>query len=303
MPEAIITEPISPENIQAPAAPASPAPVSPAPASGAPTAPPAGFSWKSQLGPDLANSPTLQKFEDSKEGLSKAFESHHNLEKLLGHEKVPIPKGPEDVEGRARLFKALGVPEKPEGYALPDATIPESLKGLTFDKQRFSEIIHKHNLTPEQAKGVWAEYNQINQELYNNALREQQANLTKVINETRAEWGDTYEANIELGQMVINKFSKDQETNDWATANFAKDPRGIKMLAEIGKHFAENKVGDFTSKRFSLTPAEAQKEIDAVRADKNHPYNNEKAPKALRDQAIDQVNSLYAVIGKSKGQA
>ena len=50
-------------------------------------------SWKQGLSDDLKNSPLLQKFEDTIEGLSKAFESHANLEKLLGHEKVPIPKG------------------------------------------------------------------------------------------------------------------------------------------------------------------------------------------------------------------
>src|SRR3990167_7826036 len=56
------------------------------------------FSWKSQLAPDFANSPTMQKFSDDKSGFNEAVKSHLSLEHLLGHEKVPIPKGPEDKE-------------------------------------------------------------------------------------------------------------------------------------------------------------------------------------------------------------
>ena len=52
-------------------------------------------TWKANLGTDLRDSPLLQKFEDTPDGLNKAMESHANLEKLLGHDKVPIPKDAE----------------------------------------------------------------------------------------------------------------------------------------------------------------------------------------------------------------
>ena len=69
---------------------------------------------------------------------------------------------------------------------------------------------------------------------------------------------------------------------------------GIKFLAKIGEQFAENKIGDFKYQRHALTPEEIDREISSIRNDMNHPYNNEKLPRADRDKAIEYVNNLIA---------
>lgn len=273
----------------APAAPSSPA----APA----------FSWKTQLTPDYANSPTMQKYADTKEGFNDAVKAHLSLQQMLGHEKVVIPKDEKDVDGWNAFAKAMGVPDKAEAYGLPDAEIPENLKGLTFDKQKFAETVHTFKLTPGQAKGMWEAYTGMVKETYSKAMRDHQEAMTKVANQLRGEWGDAYDTNVELGQMVINKFSSDKDTQDFITAALLKHPNGAKFLSKIGNQFAENKVGDFGYKRFSLTPDQAQAEIDTIRRDMNHPYMNDKAPPAERDRAIDHVNGLLQIINRAKGNA
>lgn len=265
-----------------------------------PAAPPA-FTWKSMLAPDYANSPTMSKFPDTKEGFNEAVKSHLSLEQLLGHEKVPVPKGPDDKEGWTRFSKAFGVPEKPEGYSLPDADIPESMKGVTFDKGKFGEAVHKFNLTPDQAKGVWGAYTEMVKGIYASALRDHQQKMQAITNAMRQEYGEAYDSNVELGQLVINKFSADKEENDFITSTLSKDARGIRFLAKIGQQFAENKVGDFANKRFSLTPQEAQAELDKILSDPSHPYINAKAPQAEHDRAVEYVNSLHLTISKARG--
>ena len=260
------------------------------------------FMWKSQLSKDLMNSPTMQKFEDTPEGLGKAVESHLSLEKMLGHDKVPIPKGPDDKEGWNIFSKALGIPDKAEEYGLADADIPESMKDMTMDKNRFSEIVHAHKLTPAQAKGLWEAYQDVNKETYKQAMADQENTMTETINRMRGEWGDAYEGNVELGQMVINKFSSEKGMEDFITSTLMKHPMGIKFLAKIGNQFAEAKVGDFGYKRFSLTPEQTQAEIDSIANDPNHPYNNDKADGPSRERAITYVNSLYSSLLKAKGQ-
>lgn len=262
---------------------------------------PSIFSWKSKLNSDIINSPTMQKFEDSPEGLQKAVESHLSLEKLLGHEKVPIPKGPEDTEGWNRFNKAMGIPDKAEQYGLADAEIPENLKGMTFDKQKFAEVVHSFKLTPNQAKGLWGAYTQMTMDSYTKAVKDHEANMAQVVNQMRGEWGDSYDANVELGQLVINKFSGDTDTENYVTSVLAKDPRGVKFLSKIGAQFAENKVGEFGYKRFSLTPDQAQAEIDTILKDPKHPYNDDRASQPERTRAVDYVNSLYAAIVRAKG--
>ena len=267
----------------------------------APAPAPKVVGWKSTLRTDLKDSPLLQKFEDTPDGLNKALESHANLEKLLGHEKVPIPKDANDKEGWARFGKAMGIPDKPSDYKLTEIKLPETMKGLALDKAKFTEVIHANKLTPAAADGLWKAYNEINIGAYNKALQDHQNLINQNVNALRQEWGDAYQSNVELGQTVINKFSQDQETNDFLTTAFASDPRGIKFLAKIGEQFAENKVGEFQIGRFTKAPDQAQAEIDKIIKDRNHPYSNPKASDREHDAAVAYVNSLYAVVSRAKG--
>ncbi len=261
---------------------------------------PQDFAWKASISPDFANSPTMKNFPDTKEGLNNAVKSHLELQKLMGNEKVPIPKGKDDP-ARAIFNKAMGIPEKPEGYALPDIEIPETMKGLTFDKAKFQAEVHKHDLTPGAAKGLWETYTAMSKQAYADALQAREKQMTSIVNQMRQEWGDAYQTKVELGQMVINKFSGDKEMNDFITATLAADPRGIKFLASIGDQFAENKVGDFKYQRHALTAEEAQNEIDSIRRDMGHPYNDPKATEAEHKRAVEYVNNLISVAKRPKG--
>lgn len=268
-----------------------------------PSTAPSAFSWKSQLKADFANSPTMKKFEDTQDGFNQAVKSHLELEQMLGKEKVVIPKDDKDVEGWNKFAKAMGVPDKAEGYGLEDPNLPEPMKGA-YNKEKFAQIAHALKLTPGQAKELQKVYAEEMKTSYEKAVKDQQQKMTQTINQLRSEWGDAYETNVELGQMVINKFSSDQETQDFVTAQIMSRPEGIKFLSKIGEQFAENKIGEFGYKKFSLTPDQAQAEIDQIVRDKNHPYNNDKLPRAERQRAIDYVNNLYATIDKAKrGQA
>jgi len=284
----------APEGTQQASAPA---------AQAAPEVQPSSSGWKSSLSSDLASSPLAQKFDDSPEGLNEAFKSHANLEQLLGHEKVPIPKGPEDAEGWNRFSKAMGIPDKAEAYGLPDPSLPESMKGMTLNKEQFAEIAHAHKLTPAQAKGLWETYQATGVDAYSKAMEAHQQKLTESINMLKGEWGDAYDSNVQLGQQVINKFSADQEMNDYITSVLSTDPKGIKFLAKIGEQFAENKIGEFQMSRFSLAPEQAQEEIDKLVNDLEGPYMNQSGKFTDREHqaAIDRVNALRVSINRARG--
>jgi hypothetical protein len=258
------------------------------------------IGWKSNLDPDSKGSPTMSKFPDTVEGLNAAIKSHLELVKMLGHDKIPVPKGPDDVAAMNLYKKAFGIPEEAKGYALPDADLPESMQGMALDKEKFQEVIHKYNLTPEQAKGVWKEYIDTQKNVYQKYTTDYTQKITDGVNENRQHWGEAYDSKVELGQMVINKFSESKEDNDFITSALVSDPRGVRWLAKIGEQFAESKIGDFKYQRHSLSPTEARAEIQAIKNDPNHPYSNEKASPQEHEAAMDYVNSLYAAIGKAE---
>lgn|SRR3990167_979698 len=258
------------------------------------------FSWKSQLNTDFANSPTMKLFPDTKEGFNAATKSHLELQKMMGHDKVPVPKDSNDLAAINLFKKAFKVPDKPEGYGLPDPEMPDSMKEIKFDKTNFQAGLHKFNVTPEQAKGLWQTYTDMVKSQYMNAVKKHQDDMAETTNKMRAEWGDAYQSKVEVGQLVINKFSENQEMNDFITATLVKDPMGIKFLAKIGEQFAENKIGDFKYQRHSQTPDEIDRELSSIRSDMNHPYNNDKAGRNERDKAIEYVNTLIAAKARTR---
>lgn len=264
---------------------------------------PAASGWKSGVRADIKDSPLLQKFEDTPQGLENVLESYGNLEKLLGHEKVPIPKDVNDLEGWNRFSKAMGIPDKAEGYGLPNATVPESMKDLVLDKNQFAEVMHSHKVHPSAVKGIWETYQKMAIGAYQKAMDKHTEMLTNTVNTLKGEWGDAYNTNVELGQMVINKFSPDKETNDYITNLLSGDPRGIKFLAKVGNQFAENKVGEFQMKRFSLSPDEAKDRVNKIKQDLEGPYHNSKGKftEAEHEASVAEVNGLLASIQRAKG--
>lgn len=274
------------------------------PASETPAAPVAqkesSFTWKNNLTPDLKGSPMVGKFSDDATGLAKALESYANLEKLLGHEKVPVPKDLNDKEAWDRFSKAFSIPDKPDGYKLDDPQLPEEMKGLSFDKAKFAEVVHGLKLTPAQAKGLWETYNKIQMDTYTNHLKGLETKVNDAITSLRNEWGQSFDVNVQLGQTVIDKFADSQEAKDYITATLVKDPMGAKFLAKIGEQFAENKVPDFQVKRFSVDPSQAMEEIQSIIRNPDHPYNSPKATDAEHEKAVEYVNSLYKVVNRLK---
>lgn len=259
--------------------------------------------WKSSLSNDLKGAPFMSKFDDTPEGLGKVVESYANLEKLLGHEKVPIPKDEKDTEGWARYRTAMKVPSKPEGYELPDAKLPESLSGVVLDKNKFATIMQANHIPPGQARAMWDVYQKENVAMYNQHIDTLQKQLDNSINALRQEWGGAYDTNVQIAQEVINQFSPDKETNEYITASLLKNPGAVKWLKSVGDQFAENKVGDFNIKRFAVSPDEANAEITKLTSDMNGPYFNmaRKHSAAEQDATIKRVNELREVVAKKQG--
>jgi hypothetical protein len=257
--------------------------------------------WKEQLPTDIKDSPLLKSYENTAEGMTKAFNGYLSLEKMLGREKIPVPKGDDDTEAWGIFAKAMGVPDKPEGYGLEDAKLPDNLKDMTMDKNEFAQAMLESRVPKASVNKLWKIYQQKNVDALNKAIQKQQQQVTEAVNQLKSEWGDAYNINVELGQQVINRFSTDNAENDWLTAVLTKRPAGIKFLARIGDQFAENKVTEFQIKKNTMSPEGAKEEIDRITKDLEGPYHNHKEKFTAREHqaAVDRVNLLHAVINRA----
>ena len=75
--------------------------------------------------------------------------SYVNAQRLIGSDKVPLPKNPTE-EDLDNIYSKLGRPETPQGYELPvdGNVITEEVASA------YADIAHNLRLTPQQAQGV-----------------------------------------------------------------------------------------------------------------------------------------------------
>ena len=78
------------------------------------------------------------------------LDSYRHLERLVGAERLALPRDENDRANWERVWNRLGRPEKPEGYKLP---LPEKGGDKALAKA-FAARAHDLGLTAKQARGL-----------------------------------------------------------------------------------------------------------------------------------------------------
>jgi hypothetical protein len=197
----------------------------------------------------------------------EVLNGYKNLEKLVGQDKIPMPKGAEDKEGWSRVYDALGRPKTAEDYKLP---VPEGDTG-EFAKVAAGKF-HELGLTASQAQGLAEWWNQTQggqlEQMQQQSAQKSEADLQGL----RQEWGKAYDENIELGRRAAREYGLDA-TKLSAIENALGTGEMIKLMAKIGRAQGEMsfETGDTNkaSGGFGMTPAAAQQRISALQQDKD----------------------------------
>lgn len=235
-------------------------------------------SWRDTLPEDIRNSPTLSKFETI-EGLAK---SYTNLERMMGTEKVPVPKTEEDWD---RWYRAAGRPDSVEGYefAKPEQ-VPEGLEYSEDLDKRIASEFHKQGLSKQQAAGVREALMGILAEGGAESLNSVKANEERMAQEAKEaegqlqkEWGKAYEQNGKIAGRAINELFGPELSALFEAKGLGNHPllvkaaygMGKKLIGEqtlIGDGFKEETPGDLESKI-----ADHRNKYRDVLYDKSHP--------------------------------
>lgn len=94
------------------------------------------------------------------DSIDKVYKMLDGAQELIGKRPAGIPAADASPEEKAKFYEALGRPKAATEYAFDgaDKADPKFLPKL-------QEAFHKHNLTQEQAKGVFADVSSVLQEL------------------------------------------------------------------------------------------------------------------------------------------
>lgn len=252
-------------------------------------------SWRDGISEEYRNDPSMNNFK-SVDDLAKGY---LNAQKLVGKDKLVLPASDAGKEDWDRVFNTLGRPEKPEDYKVEDIQIENLPKDFPVDnemKAGFAKKAHELGLLPGQVNELYKWYMTENMNLYNTGL---QANAEAVKNaetKLRQKYGAAFEQKVNLARKVFDTFG-DDETRALMDSGFGNDPRVIGLFASIGEKMSEDVLGPGKSGP-TLSPAEAQAEIDKIMGNRQHPYWIKGHPENA--SSIRRVNQLYEMVEAGK---
>lgn len=244
-------------------------------------------NWFDDLEPDLKANPSITKFKNPGD-LGK---SYVELQKALGKDKVVVPTEKSTPEEWRAFFKKAGAPEKEDEYDVGDEDLPEQARIAQETKDALRKAAYNAGVTKKQFDAMFGTYKQrtnatIQQEI------ERLGNL-KAETETalRGEWGAAYEPKVAGAQKVIDTFFKDKGIRPEFSI-LANDKGFIAAMAEIAERVGEDVIAG--KARTTMTPSEAQSELNSMLMDRKNALHNELHPE--HDAAVEKFADLQRMV-------
>lgn len=197
----------------------------------------------------------------------KLAESYVNLEKMKGVPADRLLKLPEKMEGdEARaVFERLGTPKEAKEYGLPRDEKATDHSFTDWAEKTF----HENNLTKTQAKGLAEKFDAYVQSQNQAQTAAQAQALQQADTKLRSEWGQNYDANINIAKQGAKILGLDAKSLDSLEALQGRDAL-FKSLHRIGVSVGESTFVDGSQggqAPATVTPEQAQAEIKTLLAD------------------------------------
>jgi hypothetical protein len=268
------------------------APTGTPPAGGTPATP----DWTTGLDADVVNNPVVK-------GRTPAAIAKDlvNLQALIGRKGVVVPKEGDPDSVRAEYRRAIGVPEKADGYEIkPPEGIAEGLWNQDAAAQ-WGELAHKLDLTPAQERAI----RQFQLDRVAGAVQEREgagkANGAKVETSLKQQWGEAMPAKMQAADRAIAHFKLPDGFLDQIRQSGPDHAIStLQALAELGEAIGADSglIGGRSGSRSTMTPGEAQAEIARITGDMNGPYWQERHPE--HQIMLDRVLALRQMAGAAK---
>lgn len=219
--------------------------------------------WRSQLPEDIRGEATLNKFTD----LGAFAKSYVNLERMLGAEKIPRPKGdfdPTATEWQMYL-DAGGRPKDASEYKFEEAKLPD---GLPYDKgleDKFKSAAHMAGLNNKQAAMLRDMFAAYQAETFTAAQRDYQVGRQEAEQALQKELGQAYEPTVNAAKAALKEYADDKFVNWLNESGMGNHPEIVRVFGKIGKEMlGDSKLKTGTDGAFN-TPGDYKKAAEEYR--------------------------------------
>lgn len=207
--------------------------------------------------------------------------------------RIKVPGEGAGAEEVAAFRKAIGVPDSADGYQV---TLPETNGGLELNGEligKLAQIAHSAGAPKEAFEALANAYveHQVTEHLAE-VQRQDQLAQAKL-----SEWGSNKDARLADCQAAQRALGIDRVMVAQLQSAWGAD-KTLDFLAKIGGGIAEDTLITGGTGRFGVSPAEAQREIDAIKADPERAakVSQPGSPEAMR------WKQLIAVVANGRAQ-
>ena len=243
----------------------------------------AATDWRATLPDELKSEKSLESFK----GVDALAKSYVEAQKYIGG-AVKLPKADAPAEEWEKVYARLGRPETPDKYEFKRPEVPENVTDDEEMETAFKGMAHKAGLSTRQAQQLLEQYN----EMQVKRLQSFTGKMEEGVASLKKEWGTNFDKNIGVASRAVKELGGDELTGLLNETGLGNHPVLIKFFSKLGEQMQEDTVimGDQPEPTSSNADA-IQLKLDAIRKDKNHPYNSRMSSPA-KEAAIREVNAL-----------
>jgi hypothetical protein len=250
-------------------------------------------TWRDGIAEDLRTHPSLADFKD----IGSLAKSYIETKAMVGKRTdglVKIPGEQATAEEVAAWRKAIGVPDKPDGYTV---RLPEGVSVHEETLNAFRQKAHELGITPKQAEALV----QFDIERYQSSQRRSHetsaAAKTEAEKALRSEWGPQFDTRLALTQRFVEQYGGEGMIDELEVNGKANSPKLIRLLEKIATEYHERGLvrGESTAKRTE----EIQARLAQIQADKDF-RNNFENP-ARHDLLVKERYALLTDLARREG--
>lgn len=260
-------------------------------------------SWRDTLPDDIRADEGLSKFDSIKDDAERnaaIARSYVSAQKLIGGDKLPKPKGPDDKEALDAVYTALGRPESPEKYVIErPKDLPPGLQVDEAGETFLKSFAHQNGWNQQQMTNAYkaffehkakemAEGARIHQNSYEDAMRalNREGNATETLT---------------LAKATVQQYADAEVIALLKQSGLDNHPVIIRHYAKIGKDLTGHQVLKGRGEQTIETGAQIKAQIDKHRQenhgalyDASHPGNR---------AAVTKLDELYQRLHGTGAQA
>jgi hypothetical protein len=206
---------------------------------------PATYDFRSTLPEDIRNEPVFDsiKVKDAAEFQATLAKGYVHAQKTIGQARLPVPQKDWKPEQWQAFNKALGVPEKPEGYETPKVELAKGLEFVPEALTKYKTLFHELGLRPDQAAKLQEFYFK---DINSDFVAREQTKITAQEEGMRAlqtEFGDKTAMKIDIAQAVLKKHGSEGLLKTMIDSGLTNNPDMVKFLANLGEGMMDDSAG------------------------------------------------------------